>query len=98
MSQRRKFGAEFKAKVSLEAMREQQTLAAIATKYKLHQNQVSAWKKEAMESMTTIFHDKRSKDTSIKEAEEQINELQRMVGQLTMERNWLKKKSIQLGL
>jgi len=97
MSQRRKFGADLKAKVALEAMREQQTLAEIATKYKLHQNQVSAWKKDAIDAMSTIFHDKRRKDTSLAEAETQINELQRMVGQLTMERDWLKKKSIQLS-
>ena len=55
MSQRRKFGADLKAKVALEAMREQQTLAEIATKYKLHQNQVSAWKKDAIDAMSTIF-------------------------------------------
>ena len=54
MSQRRKFGADLKAKVALEAMREQQTLAEIATKYKLHQNQVSAWKKDAIDAMSTI--------------------------------------------
>ena len=66
-------------------------------KYKLHQNQVSAWKKDAIDAMSTIFQDKRRKDTSLSEAETQINELQRMVGQLTMERDWLKKKSIQLS-
>ena len=44
------------------------------------------------------YHDKRRKDTSLSEADTQINELQRMVGQLTMEPDWLINKSIQLGL
>lgn len=98
MSQRRKFSPEFKSKVALEAMREQQTLAEIASKYKLHQNQVSIWKKEVIDSMSLLFKDKRQKDDSLKKAKDEINELHCVVGQLTMERNWLKKKSMELGL
>ena len=77
-------------KVAIEALPEQQTLAEIASKHKLHQNKVSSWKKDAAEAMTMISQDKRRKEASLKEAEEQIHELQRMVGQLTMQRDWLK--------
>ena len=98
MSQRRNFSAEFKAKVALEALREQSTMAEIANKYDLHQNQVTTWKKEVVESMSELFVDKRKKDSNLKEAESQIDDLHKKVGQLTMERDFLKKISEKLGL
>ena len=98
MSQRRNFSAEFKAKVALEALREQSTTAEIANKYDLHQNQVTTWKKEVVESMSELFVDKRKKDSHLKEAESQIDDLHKKVGQLTMERDFLKKISEKLGL
>ncbi len=98
MPKRRSFSAEFKAKVALEALREQSTLAEIAQKYELHQNQISTWKKEAMESMSHMFVDKRRKDEDLKEAQQNIDELHNKVGQLTMERDFLKKISKDLGL
>jgi len=73
-------------------------LDEIANKYDLHQNQISAWKKEALESMNSIFTDKRRKDESLKEAESEIDNLHKKVGQLTMERDFLKKNSENLGL
>ena len=98
MSQRRKFSAEFKGKVALEALREQSTMAQIANKYGLHQNQISDWKKEALESMNSLFKDKRRKDESLAEAKSEIDNLHKKVGQLTMERDFLKKISENLGL
>ena len=98
MSQRRNFSTEFKAKVALEALREQSTMAEIANKYDLHQNQVTTWKKEVVESMSELFVDKRKKDSNLKEAESQIDDLHKKVGQLTMERDFLKKISEKLGL
>jgi len=89
MSKRRKFNAEFKGKVALEALREDSTLSEIANKYNLHQNQVSTWKKEAMESLSHLFTDKRRKDDRLKEVEVQVDDLHRKVGQLTMERSTL---------
>lgn len=98
MPKRRSFSAEFKAKVALEALREQSTLAEIAQKYELHQNQISAWKKEALEDISSIFTDKRRKDDDLKDAQQNIDELHKKVGQLTMERDFLKKISENLGL
>ena len=98
MSQRRKFSSEFKAKVALEAIREDSTLAEVAQKHKIQATQVSAWKKEALESLSDIFKDKRKKNEDIKEIESRNDELYKVVGQLTMERDWLKKKSKELGL
>ena len=98
MPKRRSSSAEFKAKVTLEALREQSTLAEIAQKYELHQNQISTWKKEALGSMSLVFTDKRRKDEDLKEAQSSIDALHKKVGQLTMERDFLKKISDDLGL
>ena len=52
---RRTFTREFKAKVALEALKEQLTISQIAKKYDLHPNQVSAWKKQAKEDLLEVF-------------------------------------------
>ena len=65
MPRHRTFNSEFKAKEALEALREQNTLAEIAQKYELHQNQISTWKKEVLESMSYIFLDKCRKDDDV---------------------------------
>ena len=52
---RRKFSAQFKAKVALEALREEKTLAELAAKYQLHPNQMSKWKKQVQEHSVELF-------------------------------------------
>ena len=98
MPKRRSFSAEFKARVAMDALREQNTLSELAEKYQLHQNQICAWKKEAAGSMSSIFADKRRKNEDLKDANEQIDELHKKVGKLTMERDFLKKISDNFGL
>ena len=55
MSARRRFTGEFKAKVALEALRGDKTIQEIATRHKVHPNQVSAWKQPAVEGMKEVF-------------------------------------------
>ncbi len=55
MSTRRRFTGEFKAKVALEALRGDKTIQEIATRHKVHPNQVSAWKQRAVEGMKEVF-------------------------------------------
>lgn len=55
MKKRKNHSAEFKAKVSLEAIREEMTLAELSTKYGVHANQISSWKRAAIENMATAF-------------------------------------------
>lgn len=87
---RRRFTAEFKLEVILEALKERYTLSEIAQKYQLHQNQVSQWKTtfvtQASDYMT--HQSKRSKD----EPEVDIAQLYAKIGQLQMELDFLKKK------
>ena len=60
MSTRRRFSSDFKAKVALEALRGGKTIQEIATRHKVHPNQVSAWKQRAVEGMKEVFSKGRS--------------------------------------
>ena len=55
MTKRRKFTPEFKAKVALEALRGDRTIQEIAARYEVHPNQVSTWKRQAMDGLGDVF-------------------------------------------
>jgi len=83
--------AAFKARVALEAVRGDKTIAQIASEYGVHPNQIGQWKKKLLEDLPSLFSDKRTiKDKSHEELE---SELYRQIGQLKVELEWLKKKS-----
>lgn len=88
MSKRRKFTAEFKTKVVLEALKERQTLNELAQKYQLQPNQINSWKKEFLSNASTAFDDK-AKKKSDKEADPA--KLYEKIGQLQVEVDFLKK-------
>lgn len=87
---RREHSGAFKAKVSLEAIKEESTIAEIASKYQVHPNQIRRWKEQAEEGLQSSFKKIDSKE--IKEKDELIEELYKQIGQITVERDWLKKK------
>jgi transposase len=60
MRTRRRFSAEFKARVALEAIKGQETVAELATKHELHPTQIAAWKREAVEKLAKVFDEKGS--------------------------------------
>lgn len=92
---RRNFHPEFKAKVAIEALREQQTLSELAAKFGLHPNQISDWKKQLLSSSASVFEaSKKPEEPSDPEGEK--DELYKAIGQLKMENDWLKRKSDQL--
>ena len=85
---RKKHSAEFKAKVALEAAKEIKTLNELASKYGVHAAQISQWKKQLLESAAAVFtSQKKEVDYSTK-----FDELYRQIGEVTVERDWLKKK------
>ncbi len=86
---RRKFSPEFKARVALDAMSGEHTIAELASKYSVHPNQISNWKKQAKEGMVASFSGKAQNDQQVNEA--QIKELHAKIGQLTIENDFLQK-------
>ncbi len=92
---RRRFDATFKAKVALEALKEEKTMSQLSSEYGVHPNQVQQWKKHLLSELPGIFsrNGSRSKD----EKEGLTDELYKQIGQLKVELDWLKKKSEQLG-
>jgi len=92
---RKTFDGKFKSAVALEALREDKALAEIAVKYQVHPNQISNWKKEALEKLPELFQDGRRK----RKSDEPVitrDDLLREIGQLKVENEFLKKKHRQL--
>lgn len=86
---KRKHGEEFKAKVSLEAIREKYTIEEIAHKYELHPSVVKAWKKQAIENLGKAFNFNNGQSKS---EEILVEKLYSQIGQLKVENDFLKKK------
>ena len=89
---RRTFDSKFKARVALEAIKEEKTIADIANQYEIHPNQVSAWKKEALQKMPDLFQDGRKKQKS-KEPDITRDDIFKEVGVLKVENEFLKKST-----
>ena len=87
MTTRRRFTADFKAKVALEALRGDRTIQEIAGRHKVHPNQVSAWKRQAVDGLDAVFANGAEKASVDREAE--IHDLHAKIGQLTVERDFL---------
>ncbi len=85
-NQRRKFTVEFKALVALEALSGEQTLAVLASKYGVHPNQITQWKKQAKEGVVASFSGKAQNAGQSSEA--QVKELHAKIGQLTVEKDF----------
>ena len=88
---RKKHTAEFKAKVALEAIRQQKTANELTAEYGVHATQITAWKKQALAAIPASFSGQLENARADRQAE--IDELHRQIGQLIAERDWLKKKS-----
>lgn len=92
---KKKFDGAFKAKVALEAIKGEKTIAQIASEYGVHPNQIGQWKKRLLEELPGLFSDRRKREE--KEGAAETDELYRQIGQLKVELDWLKKKSQILG-
>jgi transposase len=90
MRSKRKFSAEFKAKVALEAIREQNTVSEIAAKHQLHPNQISQWKKQFLDNSAAAFGS--SKEDSDTDHEAEMSKLYEQIGKLQVANDFLKKK------
>ena len=89
MRTRRWFTGEFKARVALEALRGDKTVQEIAAKHQVHPNQVSTWKRQAMDGLSAVFSNGADHEQGDREAE--VHDLHAKIGQLTVERDFLAK-------
>ena len=96
MRQRRRFDDAFKAKVALEALKEEKTLQELAEEYEVHPNQISAWKKQLLSGASSLFERKGAKDQELEQIKKREQELFKQLGQAKYENEWLKKKYKQL--
>jgi transposase len=88
---RRKFSADFKAKVVLEALKDHSTMEDLARKYELHPNQIHILKKEFLNKASIVFSSGESVSEDKKHQEEVLEKLYAQIGQQKVETDWLKK-------
>ena len=88
-NKRKQHSAEFKAKVALAAIKNEETTAELAQRFGVHPTMISAWKKALLEGASDIF-DKRKQ--SKKKGDARIDELHRQIGQLKVENDFLARK------
>jgi len=98
-SKRRHLSAEFKARVAKEALKGEKSIAEIATANQITPAQVSQWKKEAEERLAELFTKSDKKATQEQRKQERNTaRMERKVGQLLIEKEFLEKKCVQLGI
>jgi transposase-like protein len=87
MTTRRRFTADFKARVALEALRGDRTIQEIAAKHKVHPNQVSTWKRQAVDGLGGVFSN--GAERAGRDHEAEVHALHAKIGELTVERDFL---------
>ena len=89
--QRKRYSADLKAKIAIEAIKGVKTINEIAGEHGVHPTQITQWKKQAIEALPEVFSLKRGASQKAQEA--LTAELYQQIGQLKVELDWLKKKS-----
>jgi transposase-like protein len=89
--QHKRYSADLKAKIALEAIKAQRTANEIAAEYGVHPTQIAQWKKQALDGLPDLFSTRASNQAKSEEA--LIASLYQQIGQLKVQVDWLEKKS-----
>ena len=95
---RRTLNAQFKFQVALEAVKGLRSINEIAADYQVHPTQASTWKKELLEGGSALFERKNARNRELEDQERRTAELERTLGRVVIEREFLVKKCKQLGI
>ena len=95
MTKRHRFTADFKAEVALEAHRGDKTIQEIAARHKVHPNQVSTWKRQAMDGLGEVFSNREKRPR--RDHESEVRDLHAKIGELTVERDLARAYASPLG-
>jgi len=87
---KKRFSPQFKSKVALSALKDEMTMAELSSKYEVHRVQITHWRKQVIDQISSVFQGKESKHD--KGQEKLVDELYRQIGKLKVENDWLKKK------
>ena len=90
---RQSFSKDFKAKVILEALREESTIQEIAVKFGVHPNQISQWKTQAIAGMADLFERPNKKSEEVRQQDEKENKYLKTIGEQKVELDYLKKST-----
>ena len=92
---RKSYTAQFKAKVALEAVKGDRSLAELAARYEVHPTQIGQWRKALLAGLPDVFSDKRRRKEA--DGEQEKARLYEEIGRLKVELDWLKKKAERFG-
>jgi transposase-like protein len=90
---RRKFSGAFKAKVTIEALKERESMAELSKRFEVHSNMISKWKQEFVKRSSELFDKKSDAETEV-----DPEKLYAKIGQLEIENDFLKKSLKKIGL
>jgi transposase-like protein len=95
-AKRRKFSAEFKSKVTLEALKEQQTIESLSKKHDVHPHQINTWKREFIEHSPSVFEKNGAASLNRQNQEDFIQILYAQIGELKVSNDFLKKNCYEI--